>query len=255
MIFYKGKFLSDEDFHIGPLNRALFFGENPFTSGVIFNKKVLGVEQHLDRLKKMTQFFYHQEFDSFEKEIRKALTDFDSSEPHYFRITFFENSDYFIFFKPHAFEEVELHAKLSSYPRGRSSLPSFVKLGNYTENFNELKEVKKDGFNEIVLIDFEGKILECTTSNLLFVREGVVHTPLIREGILNGVTRSRLIRYLEEKSIPFVEDNFDHTLLESADEIWCTNAVKGLRPFSTFNQRNLKRDLFEKIQAEFCEYE
>ena len=257
MIYYQGKLYSLTDNKLGA-NRALFFGENPFTSGRLNKNGPQALDLHLNRLDQMLQYFYGESLGEKAVEIERILNA-QKENYNYFRINLFKDDfsevEFSILFKNIDLSIGEIHLGVSRYPKGKSIIPSFVKLGNYVQVFRELEEAKEQGINELVMIDQGHKILECSTSNLFFVKDQKIYTPKLKNGILEGITRARLLKFLRERSIKVEIGDFDISTLEYVDEIWLTNAVKGLRRVHTFHSRKLGEETYLKIGDEFNSYE
>ena len=96
-----------------------------------------------------------------------------------------------------------------------------------------------------------GEICEGCISNLFFVKEGLIHTPSLKTGCLPGVMRGELVRNLEVR-----EGEWPMELLEEVEEIWLSNALRRLRPLTTFNGREMAKssDLFVGALASVSSY-
>jgi branched-chain amino acid aminotransferase len=73
------------------------------------------------------------------------------------------------------------------------SLSPAWKTGNYLNNILGLREARARGADDVVMLNLRGEITEAATSNIAFVRNDEVITPLLDAGILEGITRGLLI--------------------------------------------------------------
>ena len=73
------------------------------------------------------------------------------------------------------------------------SLNPAWKTGNYLNNILCLREARGRGADDVVMLNRAGEVTEAATSNLGFVRAGVVLTPPLAAGILGGITRAFLL--------------------------------------------------------------
>lgn len=129
--------------------------------------------------------------------------------------------------------------------RAEGLIPPFLKINNSLENMIEIKEAEKRGLEDVLYLDHDDNIMECSTSNIFFVSKDEIYTPRLRPGILDGITRKRLIDCLKEKDLPtpYCRDISLDELL-NADEVWLTSSLKGIRPIERIEDR-----LFEDFQS------
>ncbi|OUR98590.1 hypothetical protein A9Q84_04025 [Halobacteriovorax marinus] len=236
------------------LNRGLFFGESPFTSLKLVDGSYQGVDLHFRRLDKSLEFLFGVNLSDYREEVEEGLNKLhENSGEYYFRITFTKTLngeiDFFIYKMPYVNQEDELVLEKSNVIRGKTNLPNFLKVGNFLEYTLELKE--RTDFNEFVYYNFENHLLECGTSNIFLLKDGVVYTPALIPGILDGVTRSLLLQFLREENIPVKET----TLLESdvldSSEVWLTNSVKGVRSIKKYSGKEYLNETWAKLQEKF----
>jgi branched-chain amino acid aminotransferase len=74
------------------------------------------------------------------------------------------------------------------------------KTGNYLNNILCLREVTARGADEVVMTNLAGEITESAVSNIFFVRDGVLCTPPLGAGILEGITRAMILRDLAPRA-------------------------------------------------------
>ncbi len=86
------------------------------------------------------------------------------------------------------------------------------------------------GADEALLRTIHGDLGEGTSTNLLLVFGGALHTPGLERGILGGVTRGALQAACREAGIPFFEREMETGDLAAADEVYVTSAVIGVVP-------------------------
>ncbi len=116
---------------------------------------------------------------------------------------------------------------LSRFKTG-NSLP-FILAGNYR---------KKMKWDECILLNEKGNLVESLSSNLFLVRNGILLTPSIESGGISGIMREQIIECASQLNIT-VFDDCDLTtedLLE-ADEIFLTNAISGIQWVVAFQER------------------
>ena len=90
-------------------------------------------------------------------------------------------------------------------------------------------EAEKDGFTDALMLDYEGKVAESTGSNIFFVFDGELHTP-IPHCFLDGITRQTAISIAEKQGIKVVQRDIYPEEIKDAEEIFLTgNVISKLR--------------------------
>lgn len=110
------------------------------------------------------------------------------------------------------------------------SMDPNIKSGNYLNNILAYNEATEAGYFDAIMLNQDGNVTECTTSNIWIIKDGVFKTPPIAAGLLKGITRENVIHILKEKGIPFEEVNFTGSELKDADECFLTSSTKYLVP-------------------------
>lgn len=102
---------------------------------------------------------------------------------------------------------------------------------------------KRNGYDDVLLINHKNHIVEATSSNVFVLHKGVMYTPPLSDGAVDGIMRQFLLQHLSaEFGVRVKEESFDEKLLSEADEIFLTNAVVGCKSVLGFGQRRYYRD-------------
>ena len=80
-----------------------------------------------------------------------------------------------------------------------------------------------------LMLDTEGELVGGTASNVFLVRDGVLVTPDLRFCGVRGVMRAEVLRLARELGIAVSEEPVWPRDVEAANEIFITNAVRGIR--------------------------
>jgi branched-subunit amino acid aminotransferase/4-amino-4-deoxychorismate lyase len=105
---------------------------------------------------------------------------------------------------------------------------------------------KDKGIDEALITNHKNQIIESTSSNLFLVSNRVLYTPELTSGPVGGVMRAAVINLALENNIKVYECNLTPQELLRADELFLTNAIRGIqwvgsyrtkRYFSTMAQR------------------
>ena len=131
-------------------------------------------------------------------------------------------------------------ACLSSYRRpGPDQAPTHAKAAClYPLAAMAAAEAKQRGFDNGVMRDPIGNVAEFTAQNLMFVKGGVVHTPVPNGTFLNGVTRQRVIGLLRDAAIEVIERTIVPGELVDADEIFATGNHGKVIPCIRYEDRS-----------------
>jgi branched-chain amino acid aminotransferase len=121
-----------------------------------------------------------------------------------------------------------------NHSRGASgSLDPAIKSGNYLNSVLAIGEARRrrPGVGEAILCSGHGSVAEGATSNVFLVRGGTLVTPGLAVGILEGVTRGKVLGLARGSGVPTIEADFvEPRELLAADEVFVTSAVRGILP-------------------------
>lgn len=136
---------------------------------------------------------------------------------------------------PHPMLESGVAVVVTSIRRNPpGALDPHIKSGNFLNNILAFQDVKDAGAFEGILLTLDGAIAEGTTSNVFWVRDGVIHTPP-DEGILLGVTRMKVMAIAEREGIECRLGSYPPEHLKEADEGFITSSLKGVLPIATID--------------------
>ena len=135
-----------------------------------------------------------------------------------------------------------LRAAWVSVKWGRAVDP-MVKSGNYLTNILALAEAQKKGCEEAILCSPQGHVLEATTSNVFCVHGNHITTPALGSGLLDGITRGRIIELLRDIDIQVAEKELYKEDFVSADEVFATSSVRGVMPIVAIDDRPIGKGI------------
>jgi branched-chain amino acid aminotransferase len=101
-----------------------------------------------------------------------------------------------------------------------------------------LADAKKRGFDNAVMCDLVGNVAELTAQNILFVKDGVVHTPIPNGTFLNGITRQRVIGLLRGDGVEVRERSIRPDEILEADEVFSTGNHAKVVPCLRYESRS-----------------
>ena len=125
-----------------------------------------------------------------------------------------------------------IRAKVSSWERisSRSLIPQAKASGQYLNSVLAKIESVKAGYDEAILLDERGLVAECSGENLFTVRDGVIATPPLSAGILDGINRRSVIQVARDLGYTVLERDVTRTELYLADEVFLTGTAAELVP-------------------------
>jgi len=119
------------------------------------------------------------------------------------------------------------------YPDARKSRDIFsnLKSSNFLPYTMAAIYAKENKLNDCLLLNESGNIADATTANLFIIKDGMITTPALSEGCVNGVMRRYLLERLKGEDRGFKTEESIITIdnLLHADEVFLTNAIKGIR--------------------------
>jgi len=105
------------------------------------------------------------------------------------------------------------------------TMPAQVKSLNYLNNILAKIEASDANVSESIMYNQQGYVSEASADNIFIVRDGVLYSPSIQAGSLEGVTRSVVIKLAKKMGIPFAERNLTRFDLYVADEFFLTGTA------------------------------
>ena len=114
-----------------------------------------------------------------------------------------------------------------------SALDPSIKSCNLINNILAVQEAQAKGAFEPILLNETGEVAETASANVFLVRDGVLITPPLEAGILNGVTRQVVLELAGHAKIPVREEPVSVQDLLAADEAFITSTLKEVMPVAT----------------------
>lgn len=108
--------------------------------------------------------------------------------------------------------------------------------GNYMNSMLALKEALDDGYDEALLLDAQGYVMEGSGENIFIIRDGVIYTPDLTSA-LDGITRQTVITLAGELGIPVIEKRITRDEVYIADEAFFTGSAAEVTPIRELDNR------------------
>lgn len=111
--------------------------------------------------------------------------------------------------------------------------------GAYASSALAKTDAIKNGYDEPIFLNRDGKVCEASGANIFGVKNGVVWTPPLSSNILNGITRRSLITICEYLDIEVREENFDRSMFYTFDEAFLSGTAAKVTPIYSVDHRTI----------------
>lgn len=126
--------------------------------------------------------------------------------------------------------------------------------GNYMNSMMALKEALDNGYDEALLLDANGFVMEGSGENIFIVRDGVIYTPDLTSA-LDGITRKTVIQLAEEAGYTVVEKRITRDEVYIADEAFFTGTAAEVTPIREVDGRAIgcgsRGPITEQLQSKY----
>ena len=140
--------------------------------------------------------------------------------------------------------------------RSINAIPPAVKAtAAYFNSLMAKLEAKEHGYVEAIMLNEEGLVCEGTGENLFVVRNGIMSTPPLSDGVLEGITRDTVLTIADELGIPAGEESLTRSDLYVADEVFMTGSAAELTPIGSVDGRTVGKpgEITRRLQERFFE--
>jgi branched-chain amino acid aminotransferase len=137
--------------------------------------------------------------------------------------------------------EKGVRMKISSWTRhDHNTMPPAAKtVGNYVNSSLAKVEALKAGYDEAIMLAPNGLIAECTGENIFVVRNGVVLTPPLSAGALEGITQNSVMTIGRDLGYDIRVDNIARSDLYIAEEIFVCGTAAEVGSVNSVDERNV----------------
>ncbi|NKN34319.1 branched-chain amino acid transaminase [Marichromatium bheemlicum] len=128
--------------------------------------------------------------------------------------------------------------------------------GNYMNSMLALQEAQRDGYDEALLLDASGCVMEGSGENVFIVRDGVLYTPDLTSA-LDGITRRTVIALAKAFGIEVVEKRITRDEVYIADEAFFSGTAAEVTPIREVDGRAIgagtRGPVTERLQSAYFE--
>ncbi len=249
-------------------NRAFKFGDGVFESIRIINGKAINLKHHINRLIAGAEMMKIDvpnnytvanfnitineliQLNNIQKGGRIRLSMYRSGEGAYQPTS--NKAAYFIEMIPienNFFSLNEDGLIIDLYQEMKKGLDQFSKF----KTINSLVYVQaaifanKNNFDESLILNGDGNIIESSSSNIFIASNGVLYTPPLEDGCVGGIMRMNVINLALNNGIKVYEYSLKPQNLLIADEVFLTNAIRGIEWVGGFQNKRYYNTLSKRI--------
>ncbi len=228
-----GRITATAEARIPAADDGLLRGDGVFEVIRLYGGRPFALREHLDRLERSAAALeLPVERERFEDEIGALLAEFGDHEGQ-LRLVVTRGGRHLAFTEnlPARGETV----RLATVTYSPSVILTGVKSLSYAANMEATRIAQGRGADEAVLVRPDGVVLEAPTSTVFWVSyDGVLLTPALDVGILESITRDRIVRSLHVEEGAFAVDD-----LRGTHEAFLASTVREVQPVSAIDGREL----------------
>lgn len=257
-IWLDGELVDESAAKISVFDHGLLYGDGVFEGIRFYNRRVFRLEEHIDRL-----------FDSAraivlnlpwtKEEVCQFTVDTVAAnglDDGYIRLVitrgagelglnpylcprpsmFIIASSISLYPKEHYEKGLAVITCATRRPAPGALMPQ-VKSLNYLNNIMAKVEAIQSGALEAVMLNEQGYVAECTGDNLFLLKGGVLHTPQVSDGALDGITRRVILELADQLGVPKVERSLTRYDIYTSDECFLTGTAAEVIPVVSLDRR------------------
>lgn len=249
-LLYNGKLTKADKLLISPDNRSFRYGDGFFETIKVINGKVQLADYHMERLFASLDLLQFQKPTYFTADyLKDQVLQLAKKNQHdklaRVRITIFRGDgglyDVSNHFPHHLVQTWELNPANNLLNENGLVLDIFrdarkvcdhyshIKTNNYLSYVMAALWAKQQKLNDAILLNPYNRVADATIANVFIVIDGVVKTPALTEGAVNGVMRRHILQCLRDANMPVEETQLQPDDVFQASELFLTNAIYGIR--------------------------
>jgi branched-chain amino acid aminotransferase len=250
-VWINGKLFDKADAKVSVFDHGLLYGDGVFEGIRVYGGKVFRLREHIDRLYESARHIA-LEIPLGREPMTQAVLDTvkaNAKQDGYIRLVVTRGAGSLgldpaktsdpqvivivddISLYPVEFYEKGLEVITASIIRNHpNALNPRIKSLNYLNNILAKIEAVRAGCQEAIMLNHNGEVAECTGDNIFVVKRGVLRTPHMVAGILEGVTRNAVLELAREARIPAQEMALTRHDVYSADECFLTGTAAEVVP-------------------------
>ena len=263
-LYSDGQMLRSEKALILPGNRSFRYGDGFFETMKWQDGQIRLADYHferlfktLDRLKFQAPSFFNRAY--LETQIQELVKKNGHHGLARIRLTVYRGEggiyDRINHFPHHLIQSWDLNESnncinenglvIDLYPDAKKVCDGFshLKTNNYLNYAMAAIWAKENHLNDALLFNPYNRLADATIANVFIVKDGIIKTPSLLEGPVEGVMRRHLITEMRKKNMIVQESSLELEEILEASEIFLTNAIYGIRWVRQFQSANYEAQM------------
>ena len=276
VIWYDGKLVPWQDANLHVLSHGLHYASCVFEGERAYGGHIFKITEHSERLKRSAQVL--------DFEIPYSVAEIDAAK----KLVLEKNGKREAYVRPVAWRGSEMMGVSAQSNKIHLAIASW-EWPSYFDPEQRLKGIKLDlaeyrrpdpktapcsakaaglymictiskhraerrGYADAMMLDWEGRVAECTGANIFFVKDGKIHTPLA-DCFLDGITRQTVIGLAKKRGFEVIERRILPDELTSFSECFITGSAAEVTAVAeidkwNFNPGGITKTLMDDYTAE-----
>jgi len=252
LVYLNGNFIEKNQAYVSVMDRGFLFGDGVYEVFPAYNRKIIGLDSHLNRLQDGLDAISIKNPHSKDewKNLIDKIISFDpinQNQAVYLQISRGSDEN-----RKHTYGELKPTVYIQSsviHPREKSTLlngrpaitredirwlKSNTKATSLLANTLYAQEAKNNEAEETILYR-DGIVTEASSSNVFIVKNNCIYTHPKGPNILPGITREKTIESAKVNNIIVKETSFTKQQLMDADEVWITSSTREIIPITSID--------------------
>ena len=260
LIYIDGEFLPKAEAKVSVFDHGLLYGDGVFEGIRSYNGRVFKLDEHLERLYDSAKSIMLEipiSIETMEATVLETLRRNHLTEA-YIRLIVTRGvgdlgldpdkcpkpsiiiiADKIVLYPQKYYEEGLEIVTVSVRRNYAEAINPRIKSLNYLNNILAKIEGKQAGAEEVLMLNAEGYVVECSGDNIFWLKNEVLVTPPVHMGILEGVTRNSVIDLAREAGMRVEERVFTRHDLYIADECFLTGTAAEVIPVVKIDRRSI----------------
>jgi len=258
-IYLNGKFVKRQEAKVSVFDHGLLYGDGAFEGIRSYNRLVFKLDEHIDRLYQTAKAIRIDPKMS-KKEMEQAIISTlrkNKLDNAYIRVVVTRGEGDLGLDPKKCYGApgiIIIADKITLYPKdfyvkgmeiitaktirnNPNAIDPKLKTLNYLNNILAKIEASDKGYQEAIMLDYQGYVSECTGDNIFVVKKGVLTTP--KQNILMGITRQAVLDLARKAKIRTQEKLITLKDVYTADECFLTGTAAEAIPVVKVDGRRI----------------
>lgn len=259
-IYLNGEFVDQEEAKVSVFDHGFLYGDGVFEGIRLYNGRVFRLKEHIDRLYEGAHTICLN-IKETKEEMTKVVTEscrINGLKDAYIRLVVSRGKGdlgldpkkcpvatsvciaaEISLYPPELYEKGLSVATVATRRNPPESCNPRVKSLNYLNNIYAKIEANMMGVGEAIFLNEQGYVVEATADNIFIMKNGVLYTPPVHLGGLNGITRTTVMELAAKRGIKVEEALMNRMDLYNADEFFLTGTAAEIIPVTVYDNRTI----------------